>query len=69
MTTVFVAVPDLRVTVDPDPENRLIARSQIMADKPVTIRRERIGKVIGRLMRDDLLRLHRCLAFMMGLAD
>jgi len=40
-----------------------------MADKPVTIRRERIGQVIGRLGAEDLRRLNVALAFVMGLAD
>lgn len=41
-------------------------RSQIMADKPVTIRRERVGSGIGSLDEKDLARLHVALAFVMG---
>jgi hypothetical protein len=33
-----------RVTIDPSEENGLRVKSQVMADKPVTIRRERIGR-------------------------
>jgi mRNA interferase MazF len=40
-----------------------------MADKPVTIRRDRIGRRIGHLDRDEMLRLNTALAFVMGLAD
>jgi mRNA interferase MazF len=40
-----------------------------MADKPVTIRRERIGRIIGRLSAEDVRRLNIALAFVMGLAD
>jgi mRNA interferase MazF len=40
-----------------------------MADKPVTIRRTRIGQSIGRLDDGDLGRLNVALAFVMGLAD
>jgi mRNA interferase MazF len=40
-----------------------------MADKPVTIRRERIGRTIGRLDDRDVSRLNIALAFVMGLAD
>lgn len=40
-----------------------------MADKPTTVRRERIGSRIGRLERPDLQRLDRALAFCVGLAD
>jgi mRNA interferase MazF len=40
-----------------------------MADKPVTIRRQRIGRNIGHLENKDIARLNIALAFVMGLAD
>ena len=43
----------IRISVPPTPENGLRAPSQIMIDKLVTVPRERIGTVIGRL--DDAL--------------
>ena len=61
--------PDFRVTIDPKPENGLRVTSQVMADKPVTIRRERIGQKIGRLGNQDMARLSAALAFVLGLAD
>ena len=60
---------DFRVTIDPGSETGLRVRSQVMADKPVTIRRERIGQRIGQLGAVDLARLNVALAFVMGLAD
>lgn len=60
---------DFCVTIEPTDANGLRMRSQIMADKPVTIRRERVGHVIGRLDNPDLARLNIALAFVMGLAD
>jgi mRNA interferase MazF len=39
-----------------------------MIDKPTTIRRERIGRVIGRLPDDIMLRINRALIVWMGLA-
>jgi mRNA interferase MazF len=69
MTSEVSDAPDFRVTVDPSGANGLRARSQIMADKPVTVRRERIGQTIGRLSADDVRRLNAALAFVMGLAD
>jgi mRNA interferase MazF len=60
---------DFRVTIDPGPGTGLRVRSQVMADKPVTIRRERIGQRIGQLGALDLARLNVALAFVMGLAD
>jgi mRNA interferase MazF len=69
MTSELVDAPDFRVTIEPSAENGLRARSQVMADKPVTIRRERIGNRIGRLGAADVGRLNVALAFVMGLAD
>ena len=69
MTSEIVAAPDFRITIDPSKTNGLVTLSQIMADKPVTIRRTRIGKTIGRLDADDIGRLDVALAFVMGLAD
>jgi mRNA interferase MazF len=68
MTSELVEV-DFRITIEPGPETGLRVRSQVMADKPVTIRRERIGRRIGRLGVADMVRLNVALAFVMGLAD
>jgi len=69
MTAEMVDAPDFRVTIEPSEKNGLRTRSQIMADKPVTIRRERVGRRIGWLDEKDLARLNVALAFVMGLAD
>ena len=69
MTTELSEAPDFRVTIEPTEKNGLRARSQVMADKPVTIRRERLGRQVGRLDERDVLRLNIALAFVMGLAD
>ena len=69
MTSEVVDAPALRVTIDPSSQNGLRARSQVMADKPVTIRRERIGRQIGRLGIAERAQLNAALAFVMGLAD
>jgi mRNA interferase MazF len=69
MTSEFSDVAELRVTIDPTTTNGMRARSQVMADTPVTIRRERIGRRIGHLDGKDVARLNIALAFVMGLAD
>lgn len=69
MTSEIVEAPDFRVTIEPAAENGLRARSQIMADKPVTVRRERIGTRIGQLSAADVARMNAAIAFVMGLAD
>src|ERR1700684_1709881 len=69
MTSDCSDAPDFRVTIDPSEANGLRVKSQVMADKPVTIRRERIGRRIGHLDDKDVARLNIALAFVMGLAD
>ena len=69
MTSECNDAPDFRVTIDPTRQNGLRVRSQVMADKPVTVRRERIGRRVGRLDDKDILRLNVALAFVIGLAD
>jgi mRNA interferase MazF len=69
LTSELVGTPDFRIAIDPSESNGLRARSEIMADKPVTVRRARIGQSIGRLSEGDVGRLNAALAFVMGLAD
>src|SRR5437868_4300945 len=69
MTSETVDAPDFRITVDPTSRNGLQVRSQVMADKPVTVRRGRIRQLIGHLDQGDIRRLNVALAFVMGLAD
>jgi mRNA interferase MazF len=64
-----LAEADFRITIEPGSGTGLRLRSQVMADKPVTVRRERIGQRIGRLAAADLARLNVALALVMGLAD
>ena len=68
LTSDLVEAPDFRVTIEPSPETGLRTRSQVMADKPVTVRRERVGQRIGRLRPADVTRLNVALAFVLGLA-
>jgi mRNA interferase MazF len=69
MTSECSDAPDFRVTIEPSEQNGLRVRSQVMADKPITIRREQVGRRIGNLEDADLARVNIALAFVMGLAD
>src|ERR1700730_17653720 len=69
LTSEPTSAPHFRVTIEPKPENGLRFKSQVMADKPVTMRRERIGPKIGRLGNQDMARLGTAVAFVLGLAD
>ncbi len=69
MTSELAEAPDFRIAIEPSETNGLRVRSQVMADKPVTLRRDRIGGVIGRFAPEDLRRVNSALAVVMGLAD
>lgn len=69
MTSHLADAPDFRVPVEPSEANGLRERTQIMADKPTTVRRDRVGRVVGRLDADGMARLDVAVAFAMGLAD
>jgi mRNA interferase MazF len=68
-TTTINASLAFRVTIEPSAENGLKLPSQIMADKPLTVLRHRVGPIIGRLSELDILRLNGALAFVLGLSD
>ena len=69
LTSAPTDAPDFRITIEPSETNGLKRTSQIMADKPVTVRRERVSARIGRLDARDVRRLNRALAFCLGLSD
>jgi|SRR5688572_17546430 mRNA interferase MazF len=68
VTSTLRDAPLFRITVDPSPENGLQRISQIQVDKIITVVRERIGKVIGRMDDATMLKLNRSLAVFVGIA-
>jgi mRNA interferase MazF len=68
MTSELLNVPLIRIGLDPRPENGLRVRSEIMADRLITVRRQQIDRVIGQLDPDNLLLLERALFVVLGLA-
>lgn len=60
--------PLFRPVVRPDATNGLQTDSRLMADKITTVRRERLGRRVGRLGGDDLTRLDRAILVFLGLA-
>ena len=64
----LVDAPLLRLTVAPDSANGLRQPSQVMIDKAMTVRREKIGRAFGRLNADAMLEVERRLAVFLGIA-
>ncbi|MBY0270467.1 MAG: type II toxin-antitoxin system PemK/MazF family toxin [Burkholderiales bacterium] len=60
--------PIFRITVDPGPDNGLQNISQIQIDKILSVPRERVGAVIGRLDDATMLKVNRSLAVFAGIA-
>jgi mRNA interferase MazF len=58
----------LRPIIEVEPPNGLRLRSQIMTDKMVALRRDRVRRVIGRIGSDTSLKLDRALLVVLGLA-
>lgn len=60
--------PLFRLIVHPSPNNGLHRPSQIMVDKIMTVSREKVRDVIGRLEDKSMVEVNRTLALWMGLA-
>lgn len=60
--------PLLRLELAPTEQNGLQQPSQVMVDKLLTLRTDKVGQVIGRLSDQELVALNRQLAFVIGIA-
>ena len=68
VTSTLVAAPLLRITVQPHVENGLQKPSQVMLDKTMTVKRDKIGQAFGRIDVDAMVEVERCLAVFLGIA-
>lgn len=60
--------PLFRPAVEPSKTNGLNTVSRLMVDKVTTVHKDKLGKRIGRLADEDLLRLDRAILIFLGLA-
>jgi mRNA interferase MazF len=68
ITSTLVSAPLLRVTVQPSAENGLQKPSQVMVDKVMTVKRDKLGRAFGHIGADTLVEVERCLAVFLGIA-
>jgi len=68
ITSTIVDAPLFRITLDPTPATGLRKTSQIMVDKTITVRRDRVGKAVGRAGDETLIAVGRSLAVWLGIA-
>jgi mRNA interferase MazF len=68
ITSFLEEAPEFRVDIRPDAGNGLRKASQAIVDKVQAIKREKVGRVVGRLGKDVLAQIDRTLAVVIGLA-
>ncbi|MBW8302176.1 MAG: type II toxin-antitoxin system PemK/MazF family toxin, partial [Hydrogenophaga sp.] len=68
LTGTLTEAPLLRPPIEPSAANGLTKPSQVMIDKAMSVRRERIGVPIGRLDDETMLTVTRALAVFLGIA-
>lgn len=64
----LVDAPLIRTTIEPTPANGLKKRSQVMVDKAMSVRRDKIGATMGRLDAEAVLAVTRALAVFFAIA-
>ncbi|MCB5946065.1 type II toxin-antitoxin system PemK/MazF family toxin [Acidocella sp. KAb 2-4] len=64
----LVDAPLIRLTVQPTPTNGLHKPSQVMVDKAMSVKRDRLGPAFGRLDDETMLSVTRTLAVFLGIA-
>lgn len=67
-TTDVTEAPLFRLLVEPNEHNGLRLPCRLMVDKITTIPKSKVGKQIGGLAEQDLLRLNQSLMVFLGLA-
>ena len=68
VSSTLVEAPLVRLTVEPSAENGLLKRSQVMVDKAMTVKRDKLGERLGRLEDDILTAVGRAMALFLGFA-
>lgn len=61
-----VDAPLIRLTIQPTPGNGLRKASQIMVDKAMSVKRDRLGEPFGHLDDETMVSVNRSLALFLG---
>jgi mRNA interferase MazF len=67
-TTDQTDAPLIRLFIEPDGQNGLRLASRLMVDKITTVPKSKLGKRIGRLSDQDVVRLNQAMLVFLGLA-
>lgn len=66
ITSYLMESPLLRITLEPNELNGLRKTSQVMVDKPTTLKRDKVGGHIGSVDFATMQEVNRCLAVFLG---
>jgi mRNA interferase MazF len=69
LTSTAVDAEPVRFEIARSPSNGLRADSHVMVDKISTVPKTKVGRRIGRLEADDVMRLNQHVALFLGLAE
>ena len=64
----IVDAPLIRIEIQPSERNGLRDPSQILADKIFTVKREKVGSVIGQIEDEVMVSVNRAMLVFLGLA-
>jgi mRNA interferase MazF len=67
-TTDTTPAPLFRIVVEPSSANGLRSASRLMVDKLTTVSRDRLGRQVGHLDDETMLRLNRAMIVFLGIA-
>ncbi|WP_273757283.1 type II toxin-antitoxin system PemK/MazF family toxin [Bartonella sp. MM73XJBT] len=67
ITSTLIDAPLLRITIQPNDKNGLQKPSQVMIDKIMTVRCEKISSAFGFISVDKMVEIERCLAVFLGI--
>ena len=67
-TTDETDAPVVRLPIEPTADNGLRKPCRLMVDKMTTVPRSKLGKRVGRLAEEDMVRLNRALLVFLGIA-
>jgi mRNA interferase MazF len=68
LTSTILPTALTRIDVAPDPQNGLHIQSQVMVHRISSVRRDKIGAVIGHLDDATMLAVNRAMVVFLGLA-
>ena len=68
VTGTLIAAPLFRITIRPSTGNGLQKPSQVMVDKAMTVKRDKLGQSIGCIEAESMVEIERSLAVFLGIA-